>query len=39
MKQMHERLTEYGYGLGNNLEKSVDIGFFSGNSKKFFIEN
>jgi hypothetical protein len=28
-----------GYGLGNNQEKSVDIGFFSDNSKKSFIEN
>ena len=28
-----------GYGLGNNQEISVDIGFFSDKSKKSFIEN
>ncbi len=28
-----------GYGLGKNQEKSVDIGFFSGKSKKPFIGN
>ena len=28
-----------GYGLGKNQEKTIDIGFFSGKSKKPFIEN